>query len=115
MTVEADPDVAGDDDVTENEVSREPSNYRPVDHYLIRARRDFGPTSDTRTDPPITPEVTRTCITEGRAEDAQDDCTRLIAEVRGVEWHMIINGELVLTAFAPHHHVAQDVLSEVGG
>lgn len=97
------------------EVSRDPSDYRPVDHYLIRARRDFGPTSETRTNPPITPKVTRTCITEGRIEDAQGDCTKFIAEVEGCEWHLITSGDLVLTAFARDRHDPADVLMGVRG
>lgn len=81
---------------------------------MIRARRDFGPTSETRTDPPITPKVTRTCIAEGRVEEAQGDCTKFIAEVDGNQWELIASGELVLTAFARGHHTPADVLTKVG-
>lgn len=95
------------------DVSREPSEYRPVDHYLIRARRDFGPTSETRSDPPITSRVTRACITAGDVRDAQGDCKKFVAEVDGVDWQLIFSGDLVLTAYATGHHTPADSLMEV--
>lgn len=95
------------------DVSREPSDYRPVDHYLIRARSDYGTTSETRTDPPITPRVTRACITAGDVHDAHGDCKKFVAEVDGVEWELIFSDDLVLTAVAPEHHTPADALMEV--
>lgn len=93
--------MSATDDV---EVSRDPSEYAPTDHYVIRTRREFGPRSETRTAPPITSEVTRTCIVEGRVERAQGGRIKFIATVGGVEWNLIAENERVLTAYAPDRH-----------
>lgn len=90
-------------------ISRAPSGYCPVDHYVIRARREYGPVSDTRTNPPITADVTRTCITEGEIRDARDGCTKFVAEVGGHEWHLVIDDDRVVTAYVPGRHTGRDV------
>lgn len=87
-------------------LTRDPSCYIPTDHFVIRAKLDHGPRSETRTAPPITADVIATCITEGEIVRARDGCVKFIAEVPedGTEWHLVTHGRKVLTAYAPAHH-----------
>lgn len=91
------------------EISRTPSDYRPADHYVIRARRGYGPVSETRTNPPITADVTRTCISQGEIREAREGCTKFIAEVAGFTWHLVTDGDRVVTAYVPGRHGGHDV------
>lgn len=93
-----------DEAPTVSEKSRTPS-----DHYVIRARREYGPASDTRTNPSITADVTRTCISDGEIRDARHGCTKFVAAVDGHEWHLVIDTDLVVTAYVPGQHVGRDV------
>lgn len=101
--IEADSDNA-DSDVVLGELSRNPSDYAPTDHFLIRARRSFGPITETRTSPSITVDVIETCFKEGEIKRARDGCVKFMAEVNGVEWHLVAHEGRALTAYAPDHH-----------
>lgn len=93
----------------ESEISRDPSDYRPTDHFVIRSKREYGPADETRTDPLITPEVTRKCITNGHVIPARDDRKKFITMVGGYVWHLVVLDDLVLTAYAPAEHDGDDV------
>lgn len=77
--------------ILERQLSRDPSDYVPTDHFLIRAKRDFGPRGETRVCPPITPKVTRTCIAEGTVESACAGHVKFVAMVDEIEWHMVVH------------------------
>lgn len=89
-------------------VSTEPSDYAPTDHFLIRWKWECGRPAATRTNPPITPEVVRECITGGTVRDAEDDCKKFVAEVDGHTWHLVFNDDRVVTAFVAGQHVGLD-------
>lgn len=76
--------------ILERQLSRDPSDYVPTDHFLIRAKRDFDPRGETRVCPPITPKVTRTCIAEGAVEPPRDGHVKFVAMVDEIEWHLAV-------------------------
>lgn len=92
-------------------VSRDPGDYSPTRHFLIRYRRECGPARETRTNPPITSDVIQTCITQGALDrdPGGRDRVRFVAEVDGFEWRLI--GRItergtneVISAFVPGRH-----------
>lgn len=99
-----------------DDVSRDPADYTPTDHFVIRARRSYGPITETRTDPPITADVIERCISEGETKRVRDGCVKFIDEVDGEEWHLVTHGRKVLTAYAPAEHEPEHhVSAAVGG
>lgn len=96
-----------------DDVSRDPSDYAAADHLLIRYHRGAGPTSETRTNPPITGDVIRQCIEGGEIKEAHDGCIIYSELVDGIDWWLIANPDTreVLTAYAPEYH--EHTLSEV--
>lgn len=88
-------------------VVRNPADYTPTDHFVIRARRSYGPIAETRTAPPITGDVIETCISEGETKRVRNGCVKFSARVSGDEWHLVTHGRKVLTAYAPEHHTSE--------
>lgn len=89
-----------------DDVSRDPGDYAAADHLLIRYHRGAGPTSETRTNPPITGDVIRQCIEDGDLKPGHDDCVVFAERVEGVDWQLIANPHTreALTAYAPEFH-----------
>lgn len=88
------------------DVSRDPADYSATDHFVIRARHSYGPVSETRAYPPITSDVIETCICDGEVHDAKgpESSRKFVADVDGIEWHLLVYGQRVITAFAPSEH-----------
>lgn len=92
-------------------LSRDPADYAPTDHFVIRSQRCYGPISETRAAPPITGDVVETCITRGevRSTGAESGRFELVADVHGREWRLVIQTKdvgpnLVLTAISDAHN-----------
>lgn len=92
-------------------VSRDPADYSPSRHLMIRWHRECGPARETRTSPPITGDVVKTCITEGvlDRDPSGPDRVRFVANVDGHEWRLIARitpkgTNEVLSAFVPGKH-----------
>lgn len=88
------------------DVSRDPSDYRATDHLYIRFHRRYGPTSETRTNPHITPDVIQQCIQQGRLSEARNGRVTFARVVDEIEWHLVASPDeqVVLTVYAPEYH-----------
>lgn len=98
-------------EINGREVSRNPADYSPTRHFLIRYRRECGPARETRTAPPITGDVIRKCITQGALDrdPSGPDRVRFVANVDDHEWRLIARitdqgTNEVLSAFVPFRH-----------
>lgn len=108
---EPEADTATEQRIAGMLVSRDPSDYSPRRHFLIRAKRECGPPRETRTDPPITGDVIRSCITDGSIErdPSGPDRARFVTDVDGYSWRLIARLTVkgtneVLSAFVPGKH-----------
>lgn len=90
------------------DVSRDPGDYAPTDHFLRRFSPRHGHPVETRTNPAITATVIEECITNGVVADAGDGAHALTATVDGHDWRMIVHlaarPRELITAYVPGVH-----------